>query len=184
MKAQLVQCNQPAKECLGPDHDYTAEAKYIESSHSSVVKKAEELKGSNNRETAEKIQRWIHENLDYSGYLKNERGALYALRNRTGDCTEYMDLFVAMCRAVKIPARCVAGYVSEGDCVVDPSEYHNWAQYYDGMSWQIADPQRGKSTIDQSDYIAMRIYGKHKTRPEGFERFEISDSGLRVKMNH
>jgi len=184
VKAQLVLREQPVKESLGSDNKYTAATKYIESGHPLLIKTAEELKGKSSRETAEKIHRWVVDNLHYSGYLKNERGALYALRNRTGDCTEYMDLFVAMCRAVSIPARCVAGYVADGDSVVGPSEYHNWAQFYDGRSWQIADPQRGKFMTDRTNYIAMRVYGKHGESPESFERFYISDSNLKVKMNH
>ncbi|VVS94220.1 transglutaminase-like domain-containing protein [Desulfoluna spongiiphila] len=185
VKAKLVMRERPVNESLGSDHDdYTAATKYIESGHPLLIEKAEELKGKNSRETAEKIHRWIVDNLHYSGYLKNERGALYALQKRTGDCTEYMDLFVALCRAVNIPARCVAGYVAEGDRVVGPSEYHNWAQFYDGRSWQIADPQRGNFLTDRSDYIAMRVYGKHGESSESFERFDISDSNLKVKMNH
>ena len=47
----------------------------------------------------------------YVGYIKNDRGALYALKTKEGDCTEFMHLFVALCRANKIPARCIGGYV-------------------------------------------------------------------------
>lgn len=183
VKVKVEMRNHPEMESLVPDKEYTAARKYIESDHPLLIKKTEELRGKNSRETAGNIHNWVAGNLRYSGYLKNERGALYALRNRTGDCTEYMDLFVAMCRAVNIPARCVGGYVVTEDRVLNPSEYHNWAQFYDGRAWQTADPQKGKFMTDQSDYIAMKIYGKRVASLDGFERFNISDSNLKVKMN-
>ncbi len=41
---------------------------------------------------------------------QKEHSALWALQNKVGDCTEFSDLFVALLRAVGIPAKLVAGF--------------------------------------------------------------------------
>ncbi|MEM2908213.1 MAG: transglutaminase domain-containing protein [Candidatus Hadarchaeales archaeon] len=49
---------------------------------------------------------------DYLGYEKQaeEHGALWAYMHRVGDCTEFTNLFIALCRASGIPAKFVASY--------------------------------------------------------------------------
>ncbi|MEC8553472.1 MAG: transglutaminase-like domain-containing protein [Planctomycetota bacterium] len=48
---------------------------------------------------------WVRENIQYeNGDLKSVR---QALRDRTGDCEEMTSTFVALCRAARVPARCV-----------------------------------------------------------------------------
>ena len=44
------------------------------------------------------IFQWVSQNVKDDGYSAKDRGALYALTNRKGDCTEFMYLFVALCR--------------------------------------------------------------------------------------
>jgi hypothetical protein len=56
-------------------------------------------------EHVEAIYDWVRERVQYkNGPLK---GALAALRDRTGDCEEITSLFIAICRAADIPARTV-----------------------------------------------------------------------------
>jgi hypothetical protein len=53
----------------------------------------------------EAIYDWVREHVEYkNGPLK---GALAALNDGTGDCEELTSLFIAICRAAKIPARTV-----------------------------------------------------------------------------
>ena len=48
---------------------------------------------------------WVRDNIAYErGELKTVREAL---RDRTGDCEEMTSTFVALCRAARVPARCV-----------------------------------------------------------------------------
>ncbi len=56
-------------------------------------------------EQVEAIYDWVRQNVEYkNGPLK---GAAAALRDGTGDCEELTSLFIALCRAVNIPARTV-----------------------------------------------------------------------------
>ena len=133
---------------------------------------------------AQKIFNWVASNVQYAGYLRNERGALYALKNHQGDCTEFMYLFAALCRAKEIPARNIGGYVCSGNTVVKPAEYHNWAEFFDGRFWRLADPQRKVFMKDSSLYIAMQVSGAGiGAIPAGFHRFKSAGRGLKVKMN-
>jgi transglutaminase-like putative cysteine protease len=133
---------------------------------------------------AEEIFNWVAANIRYAGYLRNERGALYALKNRQGDCTEFMYLFAALCRAREIPARNIGGFVCTGNTVVKPGEHHNWVEFFDGKVWRLADPQRKGWMPDGPRYIAMRVIGETANDPmAGFQRFRFNGEGLKVKMN-
>ena len=133
---------------------------------------------------AEKIFNWVTSNVKDSGYIRNERGALYALKNKQGDCTEFMYLFAALCRAGQIPARNMGGYVCSGNTVVKPNDYHNWAEFYDGERWRLADPRRKKLMKETSHYIAMQvIVDGPGNAMAGFHRFRFAGEGLKVKMN-
>jgi len=80
---------------------------YIESRHPKIVAAAKEAIADKETdwEKAEAIYNWVREHVNYtSGELK---GAARALFDKQGDSDELTSLFVAMCRAVKIPARTV-----------------------------------------------------------------------------
>lgn len=86
---------------------YLGSSPYIEVRDKQIRDKARELtkdeKGA--WETVETIYDWVRDNVEYkNGKLK---GALAALRDKDGDCEELTSLFIALCRANKIPARTV-----------------------------------------------------------------------------
>jgi hypothetical protein len=86
-----------------------------------------------------------------------ERGALWALVNGAGDCSEYSYLFVALCRAVGIPARVNVGFGFQGsqESVVDG---HMWAEYYlQGYGWVPVDPTWNVfDAIDEKHFATMK----------------------------
>ncbi len=80
---------------------------YIESRHPKVVAAAKEAVAEKETdwEKVEAIYNWVREHVAYAtGELK---GAARALHDKEGDTDELTSLFVAMCRAQKIPARTV-----------------------------------------------------------------------------
>ncbi|RLD30604.1 MAG: hypothetical protein DRI73_10125 [Bacteroidetes bacterium] len=158
--------------------------KYIEMNHSDIIRTAEKLKIEDLLETVKKTFMWVSGNIKYAGYISQDRGALYALKYKKGDCTEYMYLFAALCRANKIPAKCIGGYVCQENSILKPSAYHNWVEIYNGKTWESADPQKKLLFKNQANYIAMRIIGKIKEGSMGnFHRFRVQGKGLKVKMN-
>jgi hypothetical protein len=86
---------------------YLAASPYIESTDAKIQSIAKELSAGNDGgwQRAEAIYDWVRANVKYQeGSLK---GALQALKDGTGDCEELTSLFIALCRASKIPARTV-----------------------------------------------------------------------------
>ena len=82
-------------------------------------------------------------------------GALYAAKTKTGECSEYADLFVALCRAKKIPARTVSGYVKEE--ALAPK--HAWTEVYlRKYGWVPFDPTWGDVVNKSADQF-------HKMQP-------------------
>jgi hypothetical protein len=86
---------------------HTGPSPFIESRHPKITSLARTIVAD--KETAwakvEAIYDWVRENVKYeNGELK---GAVKALNDKTGDCEELSSLFIALCRAQKIPARTV-----------------------------------------------------------------------------
>jgi len=157
---------------------------YIESKSKEIVNLANKLRLTEKKQTVENIFKWVSLNLDNSGYMRNDRGALWALNNRKGDCTEFMYLFVALCRANDIPARGIGGYVYDKNSILHPVDYHNWAEFYVDGVWRIADPQKQNFMENYSHYIAMRIISASSENTMGtYHKFRFSGEGLKVYMN-
>lgn len=81
---------------------------------------------------------FVMENLDYFGYNPGDIGAVQSLKNKGGDCTDYTDTFVTLCRASGFPARSIEGYpVDAGDLAMG----HNWSEVFiSGYGWVPFDP--------------------------------------------
>lgn len=161
---------------------FLSPAQYIESDDPELRQFAERFASNSTRETAEKIFRWVSDHIVYSGYLRDNRGALYAFRNRRGDCTEYMFLFATLCRANGIPARGVSGHVCRENGILEPETYHNWAEFYDEGVWKLADPQRRVFAQNGSQYVAMRIIGSSPNPMGTSHRYRCNTGDVEVTM--
>ena len=86
---------------------YLGKSPYIESTSPRIKNLAKTVVAGKDGawDKAEAIYDWVRDNIEYKeGELK---GALAALKDGNGDCEELTSLFVAMCRANRIPARTV-----------------------------------------------------------------------------
>lgn len=162
---------------------WLASERFVESDHPLIQELAQKLKGNSSPEdSARAIYEWVRDNVDYAGYIEEQRGALRALQERTGDCTEYADLVVALARSAGIPARSVGGYVSEWDFAPRAQDYHNWAELYINDAWRIVDAQKGNWLPVSGGYITFRIQRDNLKNPVGdAHRYRISD-GLLAEM--
>lgn len=169
-----------------PDNleEYLLPERFIECDNREIRTLAQQLHKNHLMGTVESIFHWIVENMSSPGYLHNERGALYALQNQKGDCTEYMYLFVALCRAEGIPARCLGGYICSQNSILKSNQYHNWAEFYFQGSWRIADPHKNTFLENHSDYVAFHVMKSSPANPiSGFSRFHVRGKGLHVWMD-
>lgn len=137
---------------------WLAAERFIEVNAIPIRERAAQLRRPGVHATARAIYDWVQQHVRYAGYVADDLGALYALTNGSGDCTEYADLVVALARACGIPARMVGGYVIAGDAILRAQDYHNWAELYLDGSWQVLDAQKGNWLASREQYIVFRIY--------------------------
>jgi len=69
----------------------------------------------------------------------DNRGALYALHNRIGDCTEYAAVFISIARAMGVPARLTSEFRFDTDLEFSQPN-HNAAEVYLDGRWIPVDP--------------------------------------------
>lgn len=184
IKADLMLSTSSNPIALEEKEMYLNPGKYIESDHPEIIKISRQLYIQNPLESAQRAHAWVSEAIQYTGYLKNEHGALYALKHKKGDCTEFMYLFTAICRANKIPARCIGGYVISENSALRPNDYHNWSEFLVDGLWRTSDPQKMNFNKNQDHYIAFKIFDGRPGDPmNGYHRFRYLGDGLKVRMN-
>jgi hypothetical protein len=91
---------------------------------------------------AERLTRWVHDSLEKRISL-GVPNALQVLRSRSGDCNEHTQLFIALSRALGLPARGAAGLALLGGKFY----YHAWPEVYLGQ-WVPVDPTFGQFPAD------------------------------------
>ncbi len=184
LKADLLMQAMQKRDPSGEDEVYLAEERFVEVDDPHIRRLARSLNSGGALATAENIFQWTVKNIRYASYVKKNRGALAALQTRQGDCTEMTQLFVALCRAAGVPARGVAGYHCPESGLIEPAQYHNWAEFYAEGGWRLCDPQRRVFMQETDDYVALKII-RHPTaaRAYGFDRFHVVGDGVVGRMN-
>jgi transglutaminase-like putative cysteine protease len=110
---------------------------YVEVGDAAIVAAAQKLAGKGDEELARKAARLVVETLRYGGFQEQASGAAAALQARSGDCTEFTDLMVALLRARGVPSRHASGFVV--DWIDTPK--HSWVEVYLGKrGWVLFDP--------------------------------------------
>jgi hypothetical protein len=119
---------------------YTQPEELIQSDAEEIVATAKNVIG-NDTDPYKKVQKIYSFVKNYLSYevQDEEKGALWALKNKKGDCSEFSYLFVALCRAVDVPSRVKAGFVFHNP--IETLEYgHMWAEYYlENYGWTPVD---------------------------------------------
>lgn len=114
------------------------------------------------------------------GILNSQDGAV---------CLEFSDLFVALSRAKKIPARAIHGYAYTTNSRIQPLSLtadvlHAWSEYYDEQkqAWISVDPTWGNTTkgVDyfskfDFNHIALAVLGQNSDYPYPAGAFRRQD---------
>ena len=113
----------------------------------------------------EKIRGWIHQNLEYRyGVSDGSTDALDTLGHGAGVCRDFSHVGVSLCRALRIPARFVVGYLYQ----LDPMDMHAWFEAFVGGRWYTFDatqdqPRGGRIVVaygrDAADVAFLSNYG-------------------------
>lgn len=125
---------------------YVAPEPSIQSSDPRIQAQARQIIGR--RRDPERVARllsdWVYQELDKRVTL-TVPSAVEMLQTRQGDCNEHAILFVALARAVGLPARTAAGLAY----INGSFYYHAWSEVYLG-EWVAVDPTFGQFPADAS----------------------------------
>lgn len=118
---------------------------YVQSDDPGIIGKAREIIGDerNSWRAAKLICEWVYRNIKDKSLKVGFGSAKTTLEALRGDCTEHTVLFIALARAVGLPARICAGLVYHRDAFY----YHFWPEVYIGR-WVQMDPTLGEYQAD------------------------------------
>jgi transglutaminase-like putative cysteine protease len=179
--AQLAMNTTVTQEKPRDEDDFLDEEKYIELANKDLRALAKQLAANTPKETAKNIFTWVSQNLVKTEYSKQPKGAAYAFRKRSGDCTEFMHLLVALCRLNNIPARCVNGYFITKDSHISANDLHDWAQIYFDGSWHLADAFYNSFLKDEEKYIAVQVQ-TNNPQQNSFYRWQTDSPDLQIEL--
>jgi transglutaminase-like putative cysteine protease len=126
------------------------------------------------------IMRFVHGNFHYTPLSTNVSTHMTeVLQQRRGVCQDFAHVMLGMCRAVKIPARYVSGYLYSGaeGSLVGFHASHAWCEVFvPGHGWRALDPtnngQADENFVkvavgrDYSDIVPIKGHYKGSTSVE------------------
>ena len=123
-----------------PDHTYRDPSNIIDWDDpiiSSLLAQAldrEDITAANNRNTAQKLCRFVHGYIDKRDLSVGFASAGEVARTRRGDCTEFAVLLASLLRAIDIPSRIASGLVYADQFMGHRQifGYHMWTQAWIG----------------------------------------------------
>lgn len=136
-------------------HAFLVPSAAVQSDSQEIIRQAEAIvAGSRDSfEAAKSINEWVYRNV-VKKPMVSLPSALDVLQRREGDCNEHTYLFVALARAVGLPARINVGIVfAETNNKEGGFYYHAWPDVFVGQ-WVEMDPTFGTPLVDAT-YIRL-----------------------------
>ncbi|MBC7861556.1 MAG: transglutaminase domain-containing protein [Bacteroidia bacterium] len=168
------------KETLGAEEKelYLKSGTLYECDHPEIVKKtAEIISGKTTElEKSKAIFDYVKNNITFHRFGAESKGALYALQNGKGDCTEYASLVVAMCRAAKIPSRLNGVMVLKTDTGSAGTDNHNHAEIFlEDYGWVPAETTfKSASLGDMFNFEIILRKGLRTDKSNGWFSFNVA----------
>jgi len=143
----------------------------INSKDPGIVALAKQIAGEDKdgRSVARKIGEWTYRNLKWK---KVESDTIDTLASRAADCLEHSELYVALARALGLPARVVTGAALGGGSF----GAHAWVEIYLGK-WVELDPTWG--LMDHVDATHLRFDGDAFTSYAMLNQLELEITAAR-----
>ncbi len=143
--------------------EYTRSTKTIDSDDPKVIARASALAAGNTDyySVVFTLADWTKENIKYdlsTLNIKSTNKASWVLARKDGVCDELSTLFIAMLRAVGIPARFVAG-IAYTEAPQFPENWgaHGWAEvYFPGTGWVPFDVTYGQYGYIDPTHIKLK----------------------------
>ena len=100
---------------------------------------------------ADSLALFVHDHLSYR-YTAGGRTVLDTVRDRSGDCTEFADLYTTLARAVGLPSRTVVGLAYQASA--EAFALHAWNEVAIDGHWRGVDPTWGRTRL-AATYFAL-----------------------------
>lgn len=150
--------------------------------HPDVAARAGQLAADDDAETMRGIHAWVDNHMEDIGYVRRDRGALYALHEAKGDCTEYMSLTSALARSAGVRVRALGGFVYDQDRVARAGDFHNWTEALIDDQWWVVDPLFGDFTGRTDGHVVVRDLTSPATTRLGSQGLFLPLDGFDVRM--
>ena len=134
---------------------YLSPSPFIESRDRKITKLADEIVDDDVSawKQVESIYQWVRENVRYE-FDTEIKSCLTALADRQGDCEEMSSLFIALCRAKKIPARAVwvPGHTYPEFYLVDSEGTGHWYPcQVAGADYEFGEMNEARPILQRGD---------------------------------
>jgi transglutaminase-like putative cysteine protease len=134
---------QPGKETPESLAQWLVHEKFLEKDALFVRNVASTISGNNRTALVQACFDHVVKNIQRSSHTEQDVGGLRSLFDKKGDCTEFSDAFITLCRAKGIPARNCTGYILGP--TIDTAK-HDWAEvYFDEYGWVPFDPHHAQA---------------------------------------
>ncbi|HEX4085087.1 MAG TPA: transglutaminase family protein [Chthoniobacteraceae bacterium] len=108
---------------------------------------------------AVKIMEFIHSSFEYEPEITTVHTPIADIvEHRKGVCQDFAHMMIAMCRALKIPARYVSGYLYNGplDQLEGAQASHAWCEVYiPDFGWRALDPTNSQQADERYVKVAV-----------------------------
>ena len=142
---------------------YTLPSESIDSDNKEVIKLGSDIiKGEDDLYAIVfKLGEWTKENIEYDLSTLTEsvsQKASWVLRNREGVCDELTNLFIAMNRALGIPAKFISGVAyTNAEDFDEGFGPHGWAEvYFPGYGWVPFDVTYGEFGFVDAGHVKLK----------------------------
>ena len=122
---------------------------------------------------AQAISNWVHNHVTFGYHFgRPTKTALDVFREGNGVCRDFSHLFIALCRAMNIPARYASGYLGDiGLQEESVGDFSAWSEVYLEGRWYTFDarynePRIGRTLMvrgrDAADVAMMTTFGDYR----------------------
>ena len=141
------------------------------------------------------VSSYVKQNIEYrTGSTMSWWSAVDSFNNGYGICRDMAHTFIALCRALNIPARYISGYLPDLDVPPLPTEmdFHAFAEVYLGDRWWIFDPRhdelrKGHVIIgrgrDAADVPLSTTFGNPWLKRMIVTTHEVDESGAPLPLD-
>ena len=162
-------------------YDFLQDSRYVEAS-ADVWKLALDVTDGTTDvwQAMQALLKWIHGQLTYVPHSTHvHTHARDIFRERKGVCQDYAHVMLSLCRALKIPALYVSGYLATETA----SATHAWVEVFiPGLGWRALDPTHNRQTDET--YVKIAVGRDYADVPPITGNYKgITDHKMKVEVS-